>query len=164
MARISTGKGSKQDYGSPEVLMTQIKKHFPIAWDLAANKGNTKAKLWCGPGGAFEDAFEYDWSMLSVKSGEWLWLNPPYGNIGPWYLNCQRMQVRGARILSLVPMDAARWLDYVPGYAGIWHLQGRVKFDGAKDSNTKDSALHIWAPEYANTYKIWNWKEDRFLI
>lgn len=164
MGRVSSGKNSFQEYRTPEALMEQIAKHFRIVFDLAAHEGNHKAAQWFGPGGDLEDAFEASWVDMTPNLNEWLWLNPPYKNIGPWYLQCQRDSARGARILSLVPMDAAGWFDYVPGHAGIWHLKGRIKFDGAKDSNTKDSALHIWAPEFVGQFKVWDWKNDLFLI
>jgi hypothetical protein len=165
MARVSTGKGSKQDYGTPGAFMVQIRKHFKGELDLAANEENKKCKYFLGTGGFNVDSLSICWNHYDFEHWGWLWLNPPYNDIAPWYEKCQRESKMGAKIVSLVPMDsAASWFDYVPGHAGIWHLQGRIKFDGAKDSCSKDCALHIWAPAYANTFKVWNWKEDRFLI
>jgi phage N-6-adenine-methyltransferase len=162
-ARISSGTGSKQDYGTPWDLFRQIQKHFfprSFVLDLAANGVNHKCDMWYGPDGIMPDSLVTPWP----KRG-WLFLNPPYTDIGPWYRKCAEEYALGVRIVSLVPMDSATsWFDYVPGNAGIWHLQGRVKFDGADQSGAKDSALHIWSPEFVGQFRVWNWKQDRFLI
>lgn len=160
-ARISSGRGSKQDYSTPDPLFRAIRRYFDIKVDLAAHSGNKKVAVYYGPGGEIEDSLEGNiWKPI----GDWYFLNPPYNDIEPWYKKCAASMEAGARIVSLVPMDAAGWFDYVPGHAGIWHLKGRIKFDGATDSNTKDGALHIWDPKFVGQFRVWDWKKDKFLI
>ena len=167
-ARVSSGKDSKQNYGTPWNLFLSIQKYFPCFIDLAADDGNHKCPGWFGPGAGkgFENSFDIHWNLLrDGENNPWLFLKPEYRKISPWYAKCVHESNLGAKIVSLVPMDsAAEWFDYVPGNAGIWHLQGRVKFDGAKDSNSKDSALHIWHPDYVGQFRVWDWKRDKFLI
>jgi len=162
-ASVSTGKNSKQDFGTPVSLITTLKKHVNITVDLAAHSGNHKCPVWYGPGGVVRDALAVEWKPL--LNDEWYFLNMEYCNIPPWYEKCAESTSKGARIVSLVPMDAApSWFDFVPGKAGIWHIQGRIKFDGAEQSGAKDSALHFWAPEHVGTFRVWNWRKDKFLI
>ena len=164
-ARVSSGKDSKQDYGSPWPFIRQLKNHFNITFDLAAHQGNHKCDRWFGPGGIAENALIENWSeKIKQASGEWGYLNPEYNDIDPWYFKCATESKHGFRAVSLVPMDTAGWFDHIPGHAGIWHLKGRIKFDGAKESGSKDSALHSWHPDYVGQFKVWDWKKDQFLI
>lgn len=161
-ARITTGQDSKQDYGTPLALFRQIQKHFDFGLDLAAHGGNHKCERWYGRGGEVEDCFSVPW--MPLEGGKWYWLNPEYSDIAKWYRPLSARPL-GSKVVSLVPMDsAAAWFDFVPGHAGIWHLQGRIKFDGADQSCAKDCALHIWDKSRVGEFRVWNWKKDKFLI
>lgn len=162
-ARVSSGKDSKQNYGTPRPLFHAIQNHFQCTVDLAADESNHKCDVWFGLGGRIRDAFAARWEDWACE-GKWLWLNPPYNDIEPWYARCHAVSSKKCGIVSLVPMDTAGWFDHVPGNAGIWHLKGRVHFDGAEQSGSKDSALHIWHPDYVGQFRVWDWKRDKFLI
>ena len=163
-ARISSGPDSSQEYGTPWKVLNAIRKHFPLGLDLCANEQNHKCPRWFGPGGEVEDAFSVNWDPL--PRGEFYFLNPPYGDIASWYARARIFSGSGALIISFVPMDTAEaWFNYVPYHVGIWHLQGRIKFDGALQAGPKDSCLHIWGPtDHINTFRVWNWRTGRFLL
>ena len=80
-ARISTGKGNKQDYATPADFMAAVTARFgPIAFDLAAHSGNAKSPNYfapvTGPEGPLPldraafgmDAFDHPWFELSCKT------------------------------------------------------------------------------------------------
>lgn len=57
-ARISTGSGSKQDYGTPVEFLTAVEKRFGrIVVDLAAHRGNNKHPRYFAPA-VFEEKVE----------------------------------------------------------------------------------------------------------
>ena len=186
MARVSTGKNSNQVQYNPPDLIRAVDKYWPLGWDLASKDksalywvNNCFGSLFCGPGSIYKvDSFKAYWNDLLG----WLWLNPPYNNIGPWFRKCKEESILGARIVSLVNFDTADWFcSHVPGYADIVALKGRLVFcdiDGkpivrvsekTKEeytaSNPKSSCLVIWrGPEYGRTrFSIWDYKKDKWL-
>ena len=86
-ARISTGKGNKQDYATPADFMAAVTGRFgPIAFDLAAHANNAKSPNYFAPVTGREgplpfdpqafgmDAFDHSWAELSCKT----FLDPHY--------------------------------------------------------------------------------------
>lgn len=190
MARMTTrtkDKKSNQVQYTPPDLIRAVNKYYPLDWDLASKdvsalrwlKGSCGV-LFYGPGSSFEEnSLESEWGDLLG----WLWLNPPFDNISPWYKKCEEESGKGARIVSLVNWETAKWMTTnVPGYADIIALKRRLTFcdvDGdpikrisektGKDysaSNPKSSVLHIWrGPKYGPTrFSLWDHVTDEWTI
>ena len=120
-------------YRTPENFMNAVKKEFRIIGDLAANEENKQAYHFVHQS---QDALSEDWADLQRffegDEGEgFLWLNPPYDNIGKWAEKCAVESVAGAKILLLVPAAVgSNWYrKYVEGFAAVRFLTGRLVFD-----------------------------------
>jgi phage N-6-adenine-methyltransferase len=145
---IKRGK-SRQDYETPWSFIKAVEAKFgPIAFDLAADSENFK-----GPEGMYfdvqNDAFRHDWSKITGN----LWLNPPYGTIGPW----AKKASEGGRVLLLTPASVgSNWFaDYVHGKAHVYFLRPRLVFEGADDPYPKDLILSVFAEPPG--YTPWKW-------
>lgn len=124
------GQDLKQGvYRSPPDFMAVVRYHFPFFFDLAASHENTQApNFWTEK----ENSLSRSWHNINVVSpGGWLWLNPPYGNIGEWAEKCAEESKAGAKILFLVPAGVgSNWYaDHVHGNAEIRALRPRLVFD-----------------------------------
>jgi hypothetical protein len=133
-----------------------------VAWDLAANASNAKAPRWLGPGGEHPDALAVRWHRLARAHDEWLWLNPPYGEISAWAAKCAAESWLGAPILLLVPAAVStEWFnDYVFGKAEVYALRPRVTFVGHRHGYPKDLMLCVYRPGAIprKSFDTWNWK------
>ena len=162
MVRVSSGKDSPQEVGTPQDLFDAVNKNFNFRWDLASTKELAKCEYYFGPDHEFathRDSLEVDWTSLKGP----LWLNPPHGNITPFYEKCRKNQIKnGPLIVSLVPLDQADWyLHNAHGNVVQWNV-GRIKYNGYKWSTSRDQVIHIWDLKYSGVNKIWKWKEDKF--
>lgn len=132
------GQDMKQGvYKSPSAFMGVVRTEFgPLTWDLAASKENTQAGQYLSEA---DDSLSPDrpWRRL----GGWLWLNPPYGNIGAWAKKCAEESAAGAKILFLVPASVgADWYrQYVHPNAEVRFLNGRLAFEFLYPEDYKDS-------------------------
>lgn len=154
---------SRQDYGTPWVLVRALNKRFgPIAWDLAATAKNAKAKNFITQK---QDTFKVDWSKLPRGKDEWLFLNPPFGQIEKFVRRCVKMMKRGAKILFLVPASVgAQWYRrWIWKYARVYYLGQRISFQGSSGPYPKDCIIAVFDGQGAvedGEHYIWNWKTD----
>jgi phage N-6-adenine-methyltransferase len=114
------GEDLKQGvYRTPRNFMDVIRAEFgPLTWDLAASADNAQAPQYLTE---TEDSLSLDrpWRRL----GGWLWLNPPYGNIGEWAAKAAEEARHGAQILFLVPAAVgSNW------YADSLHEKAEIRF------------------------------------
>lgn len=149
---------SEQSVQTPPEFMSAVRGLLNIDefyWDLAADEHNTQAKHWCGEE---HNSLIQEWAWYSKV--EWLWLNPPYGDIGPWVQKCCNESQAGAKIACLVPasVGANWWLHWVDGQAQVYLLNGRITFVGHKSPYPKDLALLLYRPNVTGGYSIWSWK------
>jgi len=155
MARQSTGRGSKQDYGTPPEFLLAVKDRLGIkdfAIDLAADSSNAVTNIYYG---TEANSLAQDWHKING----WLWLNPPFTDITPWVRKAHEERIRGARIAVLVPLSFAEWWDYwVDDKAYVLMLAGRLQFVGATSSYPKECALLLYTPEGQRGYELWRWK------
>lgn len=164
MARQSTGKDSKQDYKTPDLLFNNVKKRFNVIIDLAAHKDNHKLPTYFGPGGLMEDSFNVNWSAV-LKDGKFGWLNPEFGNMIKWMAKCRTEYERGARFITLSQVEYGEWYTkYVYGI-GEYGLKQRPAFrknpkTSKMESHPRPCWIHIWHPDYEGVRKIWDWKKD----
>jgi phage N-6-adenine-methyltransferase len=122
------GEDLKQGvYRTPRNFMDVIRAEFgPLTWDLAASADNAQALQYLTE---TDNALALDrpWRRL----GGWLWLNPPYGNIGVWAAKAAEEARHGAKILFLVPAAVgSNWYaESLHGQAGIRFLRPRLVFE-----------------------------------
>ena len=145
---------SRQDYETPADFMRAVADRFgaPIL-DLAASDENPKAPMWITEA---QDSLSIAWHLQA--SGV-LWLNPPFGVIGPWAKKCWEEKQEGCRILMLVPASVgSNWFkDFVHNRALVCFLSPRITFEGADDPYPKDLVLCCYNFGTAG-YECWRWK------
>jgi phage N-6-adenine-methyltransferase len=161
MPKQKPGK-SKQDYGTPKSFLESVQMVYgPIVWDLAASAANSKA------GSCFydekQDSLKQDWYKLSKMFPHgWLWLNPPFANIGQWAKKCHEESQLGANILMLTPASVgSNWFaKYCHNNCNVVFIRPRLTFDGAADPYPKDCMLTVWQPNSDPGYEIWDWVKE----
>lgn len=158
---------SEQNVGTPPPLLLAVRELLggDFAWDLAATADNTVADRWLGPGSSTaEDALLVQWHRLARKPGDWLWLNPPFGTLGPWVAKCAAEAWLGAPIVLLVPAAVgADWFAaYVHGKAEVLALRPRLTFVGHSQPYPKDCMLCVYRPGAVVTasepFRPWRWR------
>src|SRR4030065_2360243 len=145
-ASLNRGK-SEQVVETPREFLDAVEKRFgKILFDLAATSENTVTHLYgngdqfFGPGSTHaENSLDENWRYMP----EVLWINPPFGNIGPWAAKCAEQSNRRGWILLLVPgsIGANWWRDYVRDKAMVYAIQPRLTFVGSTSPYPKDLAL-----------------------
>jgi len=154
---------SKQDYGTPWVLIRAIEARFgPIIVDLAASAENAKAPVYVTKE---EDTFKVDWSEAWPDGN--LFLNPEFSDITPYVAKCAFEQAeRGkGRIILLVPAAVgSEWFaNHVEGKARVITLRPRIPFDGCPvnpktgkvDGYIKDCMLCVFGEPPG--FESWRW-------
>lgn len=145
---------SRQDYETPMEFIQAVEKRFgPLDWDLAASAGNAKAAKYFT---IEQNSLEQDWTKLEGN----LWLNPPYGVIGPWVKKASLEWSNKSRILMLLPAAVgSNWFkDYVFEKCLVLFLSPRIQFDGADDPYPKDLMLLVYGGEQITGFECWRWK------
>jgi phage N-6-adenine-methyltransferase len=164
---------SQQVVSTPWSLIHYVEKRWgKITWDLAATAGNCKTRLPTGllvnrearygPGARHENALKMNWSL---KRGT-LWLNPPFGDIGPWAEKCATTELApDSRIVLLVPASVGSiwWAYCVDKRSDIQFLRPRVIFRKHKQGYPKDLALCVYGSLKTHSYTCvrWDGKEDK---
>jgi phage N-6-adenine-methyltransferase len=141
----SQGNDLKQGvYRTDPEFMAVIREKYRIIGDLAASDDNAQAPLYLTEK---EDSLSVNWKEfyeICVNSeGEgWLWLNPPYDNIGKWSAKCAMASFEGVKILFLVPAGVgSNWYrKYVEDFASVDMLNGRLVFDFLYPEDYMDAA------------------------
>ena len=120
-------------YRTDPVFMEYIAGKYQIIGDLAASDDNFQAPLYLTEK---EDSLKCDWKefyeVCTASAGPgYLWLNPPYDDIGAWASKCARAVMDGVKILFLVPAGVGtNWYrNYVEDFARVDLLNGRLVFD-----------------------------------
>lgn len=139
---------SKQDYSTPPEFMYAVRSKFGrIVFDLAADRENAQHHDFyheqC-------DSLKQDWHQIHLNQSDphngFLYLNPPFSDIGTWAKKCAEESQLGARILFLVPASTGSgwYWNYVKPYAHVLHLRQRITFMGAPDAYPKDLVLCVY--------------------
>ncbi len=171
--RITSGKGSKQDYQSPSDFIEVVEYTTGrISFDLAASYHNRQSDLYFAKPGSNDphaqaiDSLAQDWVALSrrVPPGSLLWLNPEWSNITPWARKCFESAphlVRRVKIAFLVPASVgSNWfLDYVFEKSYTRFLNGRLTFVGHQDAYTKDCMFSLFGADVPLRAEPWKWTE-----
>lgn len=130
----------KMDWGTPRDLYESLDKEFNFSYDLCALPYNTKCTFYFSPD---QDSMKQDWHKIDG----YCWLNPPYGrDIIKWIKKAYEESLIGAKIVILIPSrtDTKYWHKYCMKSSHIRFIEGRVKFEGAKDVAPFPSALIIF--------------------
>jgi phage N-6-adenine-methyltransferase len=130
----SQGLDLKQGvYRTDPAFMAVIKEKYRIIGDLAADDDNYQSPLYLTDK---EDSLSVDWKEFyeicrNSEGDGWLWLNPPYDNIGKWAEKCAKASAEGVKILFLVPAAVgSNWYaKYVEDFASVDFLNGRLVFE-----------------------------------
>lgn len=156
-ARISSGKGSKQDYETPMEFVRSVEKMLgePFAVDMAATERNAKAPVWIDEE---RDSFTVNWAEF--LQGGLGWLNPPFKTAGLWAEKCAMEAARGWRGVMLTPasVDTNWWANFVHHKARVLFCSPRIQFDGADDPFMKPLALSCYNLPFPEWYQPWRWK------
>lgn len=132
---------NSDEWATPQKLFDELNAEFNFSIDLAATRGNNKCEKFITE---VEDSLSVGWHVLNG----WLWLNPPYSNIKDWVKKCYEENLRGAKIVLLIPSrTGTRYFhDYIyhnPNVE-IRFLKGRLKFSDSKNSAPFDSMVVIF--------------------
>jgi phage N-6-adenine-methyltransferase len=133
-AMPTQGSDLKQGvYRTDPEFMEYIRGKYKIIGDLAAGDDNFQAPLYLTEK---EDALSVNWrefyEICMASEGEgYLWLNPPYDDIGAWAQKCAYAVMEGVKILFLVPAGVGtNWYrKYVEDFARVDLLNGRLVFE-----------------------------------
>lgn len=177
MARMTTGKDSKQDYKTPKELIAAAEARFgKISIDLAADHTNKVADLYlCSPEDLFShgegllgrDCLEADWVAFQAQFPGMLWDNCPFNSIPDFSLKHKEEMKKGAESLLLIPDDATKaYMANVIGHADVYRLVGRIPFKidpvtGKKEVFPKDCCIAHYRPGNDRPkYSFWDWRKN----
>lgn len=137
MVRVSSGKDSKQDYGTPQYLFDYWNKHYHYTLDAAASDCNTKCDKWFT---------EKQNGLYKCWANEVVWINPPYNNVLPWIVKASsQLDLDCLGVSLLLNNDCGvgwyRHLWRLPNLAHWNFIDHRIKFVGAKHSQSVSSML-----------------------
>lgn len=163
-----TGKGrnkTEQDVGTPVAFLRCVQELFGrIAFDLAASKRNhVTPRYYTKEDNALHHATQWPKYRLRREEGvcdtiaPWLWLNPPFSDIGPWLERCQAEKESGRNILVLIPASVgtrwwSKWVDIKDGPA--WTPVGRMKFVGHTAPFPRDLALLVYSTTWEEEMRM----------
>lgn len=154
---------------TPQWLFNALDLEFNFALDAAAMPETALCQHFLTP---TIDALSVDWGdfISPLVRAPWVWLNPPYSDIGPWVEKAIEQQGRGIGTVMLVPQDTStEWypgkraseVRHITGFhdqRGKWH-NGRVSFINKATGeemkgNPKGSMLLIFAPCWRGECRI----------
>lgn len=114
-----------------------------------------------------KDAFAHCWADLSEKFGSehptgraLLWDNCEFNDVPRWAARHLSEMVNGANSLLLTPLTTSNWYrDFMAGKADVYHLSGRLCFDG-KNVFPKDCMVSHFHPDTRGDLHLWDWQRD----
>lgn len=148
---INRGK-SRQDYETPWEFIHAVELRLgKITADLAASDTNHKAPFYYT---IARNSLAQGWHELKGN----LWLNPPFGVIGPWAKKCRQEMDMGARVIMLTPASVgSNWYrDFIHKRALVLFPSPRIQFEGAEDPYPKDLMLSCFG--WPVDFECWRWK------
>lgn len=139
MVSVSTGKGSSQEYGTPDYIFNYFHDQYQYDVDGAASIKNHKLPVYYSINKSFLDAHP------KYLIGKRIWINPPYNNVLPFVEKALGLMAEGAELISFFVNNdpTTKW------YKLMWNDSGclkyfdeighRVKFIGAKQAQSYPS-------------------------
>jgi phage N-6-adenine-methyltransferase len=145
---------SRQDYPTPRAFIEAIERRFgKLTIDLAASPENAVCEHYIT---AAQDSLKTEWPETGLG-----WLNPPFGDIGPWAKKCSESASAAFRIIMLTPASVgSNWFaEHVHQKAIVLGLSPRLSFDG-KNSYPKDLMCAIYGLG-ASGFDVWRWTDGK---
>jgi phage N-6-adenine-methyltransferase len=145
---------SNQEIATPWEFFYAVQNHLRVLFefDLAATINNSKCGLNFLSKG--DDSLKAEW-----PAGKWLWLNPPFANIGKWVNKCVEQSELGKRIVTIWQLSGD--LNQIPTWknAGkIFIIHGRIW------PEVRGCMLCVWDSLRENRYNKVSglrWDKDR---
>lgn len=155
---------SKQDYETPRDFIAAVERRFgPVVHDLAAHSENCVVPSFYSKE---QNALVQPWAEHFPVGN--LWLNPEFGDIGPWAERCALESApstgqhgvahRLGFIFLLTPASiGCNWFaEHVVDKAYVLGLRPRLSFDGV-NPYPKDLSLSIFG-HGLHGFDTWRWK------
>ena len=136
-------------WATPQAIYKALDIEFDFCADMAASDDNHKhVNYWKES----ENSLSFPWSN-HIEPGEYVWVNPPYSDIGPWVDQAIEAQADGVGSVMLVMADpSVKWFAKAAQHATEIRFvtNGRIAFleNGIpKSGNNKGSVFFIFAPK-----------------
>ena len=153
-----------QDWATPQYFVDLVEKKMNKKFDLdcCAYDHTAKAPKWLTEE---DDALSKDWIGN-------VWMNPPYGQAIPTWLNYayEQSQKNNSTIVCLVPARTDTvWFHEAAARGNLTLLKGRIAFERAhgKDTEHKSGAFGSMLIIFSKDKKYmpgkisrWEWKND----
>lgn len=140
---------SNDTWATPPEIFHALDQEFRFGFDVCAEHSTAKCpEYWT----IEDDALTQDWSMAGGVFGQWLWVNPPYSNIGPFAEKAIEAQKSGRGTVMLVMCDpSVKWFARAWEYASEIRFitNGRLAFykNGVRAAgNNKGSVIFVFDP------------------
>ena len=135
---------NSDEWETPTQLYAELTAEFHFCGDLAASGENAKCDNYFTKE---DDALSQNWAGLST-TGRYLFLNPPYSNIKDWVKKAYEENLKGAKIVMLIPARTDtiyfhQWIYKNPNVE-IRFIKGRLKFSNSKNSAPFPSMIVVF--------------------
>jgi len=149
-----------QDWATPQYFVDLVEKEFSLKFtlDVCAYDHTAKAKKWFTEA---DDALTQEWKGNC-------WMNPPYGQAIPIWLDYayKQSQKHGSTIVCLVPARTDTvWFHTAAQRGSLYLLKGRIAFERANGEDTEHkpgafgSVLIAFGPDTVpDSIQRWEWK------
>jgi site-specific DNA-methyltransferase (adenine-specific) len=136
---------NSDEWETPQKLFDELNEEFNFYCDLASTSKNAKCSYWLDK---HDNALLYDWTNLPISESRFQWLNPPYSNIKDWVKKAYEENLKGAKIVMLIPARTDtiyfhQWIYKNPNVE-IRFIKGRLKFSDSKNSAPFPSMIVVW--------------------
>lgn len=152
--RRTLTSSNQEDWSTPDWLYAELDKEFHFKLDAFASADNFKCENFFTPE---DNALVQDWSPGPIFA------NPPYGDALPECVRKAHAEfLKGNTVVLLVPArtDTKWWVHCVDGE--IRFIQGRLRFNGSKNSATFPSVVVVLGDDYpAGIGKVINARRPR---
>lgn len=122
-------------WGTPSALFRRLDEEFRFTVDGAAIEENAKLPRFWSPK---EDGLAQDWT------GERVWVNPPFSQIGPWVKKAAERRAAVAVLLVPSRTGTGWWHEHGQHADEIRWIKGRVRFAGAFGNFPEDCCLLVF--------------------
>lgn len=147
-----TAKSFVDDRETDPTMFAELHARFGFTLDVAASPHNAKLPRFFT---AEDNGLERSWS------GERVWCNPPYSEIGPWVRKAWNEMLFGCElVVMLLPANRTEqswWQDHVEpcrdngGILRTEFIRGRTRFIAAGDTAIKPNAR----PPFGCVLLVW---------
>jgi len=128
---------ARSNWSTPQAFFDELNKEFNFTRDVCAEPHTARCeRFWTRE----DDALSKEWEGVC-------YMNPPYGReITKWIKKAYDSSRSGATVVCLIPSrtDTKWWHQYVMHADEIRFIQGRLKFDGHKNSAPFPSAISVF--------------------